>query len=302
MTDLNSLVLDNGAFSIKFGNAMEEKPDLIPNAVFKSKSERRKVFVGKEVDDCTVLSGLYYMLPFQKGYLVNWDVQRQIWDHVFTKSNVDYGSNVLWLTEPVFNFTSIRESELEVFLEEYGFSGLACITAPTCSAHHYSKTHSTAPCSLVIDVGYSFTHIVPFYQNRCIVEGICRIDVGGKLLTNYLKEIVSYRQLQVLDETFVMNQVKEDVCFVSSDLYSDMDTCKQCGSANTISVDYVLPDYTNCRRGYIRQEKGTDKNEQALRLSNERFTVPELLFHPADIGIHQMGIHDGDTRSCNPLY
>lgn len=34
-----------------------------------------------------------------------------------------------------------------------------------------------------------------------------RIDVGGKLLTNHLKEIISYRQLQVMDETYVMNQV-----------------------------------------------------------------------------------------------
>lgn len=27
-----------------------------------------------------------------------------------------------------------------------------------------------------------------------------------------------------------------------------------------------------------------------LRLNNERFTVPELLFHPSDIGLQQMGV------------
>lgn len=30
------------------------------------------------------------------------------------------------------------------------------------------------------------------------------------------------RQLHVMDETHVINQVKEDVCFVSQDFYKDM--------------------------------------------------------------------------------
>ena len=34
-----------------------------------------------------------------------------------------------------------------------------------------------------------------------------RIDIGGKFLTNHLKELVSYGQLQVMDETYVVNQV-----------------------------------------------------------------------------------------------
>lgn len=41
----------------------------------------------------------------------------------------------------------------------------------------------------------------------CSLNNIHRIDAGGKLLTNHLKEIISYRQLQVMDETYVMNQV-----------------------------------------------------------------------------------------------
>jgi actin-related protein 6 len=51
---------------------------------------------------------------------------------------------------------------------------------------------------------------------------ISRINVGGKMLTNHLKEILSYRQLMVMDESHVMNQCKEDVCFVSTDFKQDM--------------------------------------------------------------------------------
>ena len=53
-----------------------------------------------------------------------------------------------------------------------------------------------------------------------------RISVGGKHLTNYLKEVISYRQLMVMDETFVINQVKEELCFVSTCFENDMRIAK----------------------------------------------------------------------------
>ena len=46
------------------------------------------------------------------------------------------------------------------------------------------------------------------------------------MLTNHLKEIVSYRQIHVLDETHVMNAAKEDACFVSLDFDQDMKVIK----------------------------------------------------------------------------
>jgi actin-related protein 6 len=36
-----------------------------------------------------------------------------------------------------------------------------------------------------------------------------------------------------------------------------------------------------------------------LRLNNERFSVPELLFHPLDIGIDQMGVAEAAIESIN---
>lgn len=55
-----------------------------------------------------------------------------------------------------------------------------------------------------------------------------RIDIGGKALTNLLKEWVSYRQLNVLEETYVMNECKEDVCYVADDFQRHMDIAKYC--------------------------------------------------------------------------
>lgn len=37
-----------------------------PNCVIKAKSVRTRVFVSDEIEECKDLSGLYYLLPFQK--------------------------------------------------------------------------------------------------------------------------------------------------------------------------------------------------------------------------------------------
>ena len=199
----------------------------------------------------------------------------------------------LIFTEPVFNFSSIQDTLDEIIFEEYKFQSLLRLPSPTLCALNYSQSHPDSLCSLVVDSGYSFTHVVPFYGNKMIPEAILRIDVGGKLLTNHLKEITSYRQLHVLDETYVMNQVKEDACYVSQDFFKDMAQAQKNRGQNLIACDYILPDFTNRRRGFIREpisrpQQGTE--EQCLRLSNERIAIPEILFHPSDIGIEQMGI------------
>lgn len=73
------------------------------------------------------------------------------------------------------------------------------------------------------------------------------------------------------------------------------------GAENTIVKDYVLPDYTTLRRGYLRDivKPDEDLDQQTLRLNNERFSIPELLFHPSDVGIPQMGIPEAIIHSID---
>lgn len=221
---------------------------------------------------------------------------------MFGPSVLDVTSNEqnLIVSEPVFNFPSIQENMDEVFFEEYNFKSLTRLPVPTLSVLNYTHHHPDALCTLVIECGYSFTHIVPYYRGEMVVSGIVRIDVGGKLLTNYLKEVVSYRQLHVMDETYVMNQVKEDVCFVSLDFNKDMKTARQGRDFNPMMCEYTLPNFSDRRRGCIKEtrSKGAD-NEQCLLLANERMTVPEFLFHPSDIGVEQMGIPEAIAHSIS---
>lgn len=50
-----------------------------------------------------------------------------------------------------------------------------------------------ALCGLVVDCGFSATSIVPVFDGNVLLTGVKRINIGGKALTNHLKELVSYR-------------------------------------------------------------------------------------------------------------
>lgn len=78
-----TLVVDNGAATVKFGFADEDKPyRTFANNITRSKAER-KTFVGDQLETCKDFSGLYYRLPFEKGLLTSWDVEKQVWDRLF---------------------------------------------------------------------------------------------------------------------------------------------------------------------------------------------------------------------------
>jgi len=315
---------------VGFANPKPEQESecrFIPNCITKAKSEKRRAFVGDQIDDCRDLSSIFYMLSYQKGYLVNWDHQKTVWDYTFGNKgfNLSPRSTGLIMTEPYFNFTSIREGLSEILFEEYQFNSVLRTHPADLSVYNAVSSGITdTNAALVVDTGYSFTHIVPFINGVRIKEAIVRIDIGGKMLTNHLKEIVSYRQIHVLDETHVMNAAKEDACFVSLDFEQDMKTARSESRKRRrdnhryqIAREYVLPDFTTLRRGVLREilpppkadsssaghQVGSEQHEQCITLNNERFTVPELLFNPSDVGIIQMGIPEAIAHSiskCDP--
>lgn len=309
------VVLDNGAYTAKLGLASHEDPQITLNCIMKAKAERRRAFIGNQIEECRDASGLFYILCFQKGYLLNWDVQKTVWDYIFSNegSGISLEDRNILVTEPQLNFPSIQETMIEILFEEYHSSGVHKTTTAELAAYNYcadsEETSMQALNCIVLDVGYSFTHVVPFVRGKRVTKGIRRVEVGGKVLTNHLKEIISYRHLNVMDESYVVNQIKEDVCFVSQNFADDMRVHTDAKKRAEVTVEYMLPDFTTVKRGYIRQSpsKNTvseDSDQQSMRLCNERFTVPELLFNPSDVGIQQVGIPEAviDALKDCPAY
>ncbi|TPX36328.1 hypothetical protein SmJEL517_g01539 [Synchytrium microbalum] len=300
----NTLILDNGASTIKAGYANKSDPPFIaPNCIMKGKADRT-TYVADQISECKNFAGLLFRVPFEKGYVTEWNVEKDVWDRVFSTHvlGCNPATTDLVITEPPFNLPSLADAYDEMIFEEYGFHGRARLTAAELSIWNDlstllpSGTKHPPPipeCALVVDTGYSFTHVIPLLNGRPIPEGVKRINIGGKLLTNHLKELVSFRQWNMMDETYVINEVKEMCCFVSTDFNADLRRAQLPPDQNPFTMEYLLPDFVQNMKGTIRT-KGTDvpisEDDQVLIMNSERFCVPELLFRPSDIGIEQAGI------------
>ncbi|CAI4222020.1 unnamed protein product [Auanema sp. JU1783] len=291
------VILDNGAYTIKVGSSKESQPKLIPNCITKSKQERKRVYVGDEISECLDKSSLFFVLPFEKGYLVNWDVEQQLWEKALNPYAKDASEYRFAMSDPNYLIPAIRDQSDEIVFDVFGFASVYKNSAAGFIAN--SPDNLNKRCVLVIDCGFSFTTIAPFVDGRPIRAGIMRVDIGGKALTNQLKEWISYRELNVLDETYVINECKEDSCFVSNNFCRDMEKSKHRDFRNTIRKEYVLPDYATHQRGYLRDPTAQKDNSQGLSVNHERFCLPEALFRPTDLGLDQMGIAEAAAESLS---
>lgn len=163
----NTLILDNGGYTIKLGYSNKNEIKRIPNCVTKVKSERRRLFIGDEIDECKDFTGAFYLLPISKGYLSNFDVQRQVWDYLFkNKCKWQEDDHSLILTQPYFNFRQIQEYVIELMLEDYNVDKLFIANPSYFSMIKHCKGDLDNGCCLIVDSGYSFTHIIPYINGK----------------------------------------------------------------------------------------------------------------------------------------
>lgn len=210
------LLVDNGAGRIKYGYGVhgDKSPKgTMPNCMAHV-SKQMQVLIGDEVDSIRTGALLQYSRPFDRGYVTNWHCEIEVWTRLFGTSSLlptSPGEASLVVTEPPFSPEPIQNDMNEVIFEYFGFKEYMRRPAAWFSAYEFSSNPpagTTNPsCCLIVDSGFSFTHAMPFIGNKCKKAAVKRVDVGGKLLTNYLKEIVSYRQWNMMDEIKLMNQV-----------------------------------------------------------------------------------------------
>ncbi|XP_027334241.1 actin-related protein 6 [Abrus precatorius] len=346
-TTNNVVVLDNGGGLIKAGLGGERDPSaILPNCLYRPPASKKWVHPNPLNSGNQDLTSAAVRRPMDRGYLINPDLQREIWSHLFSSIlHINPSNSSLLLTEPVFTLPSIQRSLDELVFEDFNFRSLYVAHSPSL-VHLYQTTQrpnellSKAQCSLVVDSGFSFTHASPVFQNFTLNYAVKRIDLGGKALTNYLKELVSFRSVNVMEETFIIDDVKEKLCFVSLDLQRDLNIARKSGKENLLRCTYVLPDGVTYTKGFVKYpdqarqylklaeggvpssppvdtdgdtkmaafaEQPEDRNRVDLMknefdLTNERFLVPEMIFRPADLGMNQAGLAECIVRAVDSCH
>ncbi|KKY25974.1 putative actin-like protein arp6 [Diplodia seriata] len=357
----NTLIVDNGAYTIKAGfappdSSTEPSYRISPNCIARARD--RRIWIGSQLDQCKDFGEMAFRRPVEKGFIVNWEGEKAIWDHEFLGNDAalkcDPHDTTLVLTEAPNSPQALQTNCDQMVFEEFEFASYYRCLGPVLNAYNdipslFSDPGATSPAPppsgpaeslLVIDTGYSHTTITPLHHGRPFHSAIRRLTVGGKFLTNHLKELISLRAYNFMDETHLVNEIKEDVCFISSDFGRDLErtwkgnnnkkTANDTDPDPSIVVDYVLPDYADRQRGFARPHdpsaaakakrlglhqsgplsssstttttaKNKTTTEDLLPLGNERFAVPELLFHPQDIALPEPGLPEAIMQSLRQL-
>ena len=146
--------------------------------------------------------------------------------------------------------------------------------------------------------------------------------------------LFSVRHADLRSDVKLVNDIKEDICYVSQDFASDIEATwvrnrgrkKSAKAANgdrmdlderliqaTGVIDYVLPDFRDTMRGTARPHDPATaaardrkrrlgvEDDSVLTLGNERFAVPEVIFSPSDISSTQPGLPDIVMQSLATL-
>ncbi|PRW33824.1 Actin-related 6 [Chlorella sorokiniana] len=306
------VVMDVGGGSVKMGSARQaDTPKVFPNASAKLKGERQ-TFVGEAMLGMKDVLALSLRRPVDRGYVVDWSLQREILARALKGllGGLSASSCGLVLTEPYLNLPALREAAVRMALDELGFASIYMAPPAALALRWHAQQMPGLPanaagCGLVVDAGFSFTHAVPVFDWRVLPAAIRRIDLGGKALTNFMKELVSYRSVNMMDETYLLEHIKEQLCFVSQDTAADLRAAR--GRASPFRREYVLPDGLADTWGHVRtaeeaaaaaaaaqqqQRQGGPQlpKQPVLMVNNERFMVPEALFRPTDIGMEEAGL------------
>ena len=131
-----TLVLDNGGDTIKAGFVTGDKtggPRTIPNCL--ARDRHRKTYVGSELEKCKDFGEIAFRRPVEKGFIVNWETQKEIWDREFfddkAPQRCDPSESRLLLAEQPNSLPALQTHCDQMAFEEFGFASYYRGTGPS---------------------------------------------------------------------------------------------------------------------------------------------------------------------------
>lgn len=96
-----------------------------------ARDRERHVYVGSQLEKCRDFGDIVFRRPVEKGYLVNWEAEKEIWDHEFfedkARLHCDPKETGLLLTEAPNSLPQLQTNCDQIVFEEFGFhSYLRC--------------------------------------------------------------------------------------------------------------------------------------------------------------------------------
>ena len=294
------IILDNGGGYLKAGFSS----DKIPLITIPSLIGRQILYYGEKIDTSNFLSNSkykdiiigdeiipYYSLldlsnPIEEGIIKNEDDLEKLWDYAINiKLKITDPSNYkVIVTELPINPLENKIKICEVLFEKIGVNSINIEPQAKLSLFSHGIDSGT-----VLDCGDLNSYCIPISNGIILKNNIERLNIGGKNITEYLIKLLKKKgySFNSITNFELIRQIKEKLCFVSNDIKSDREIEKNTTFFNSF---YLLPDGSR------------------IRISNEKFEAPEILFNPYLIGKDVEGIQNLvyksiinspiDTRIC----
>jgi len=301
------IVLDNGSGYLKAGYSNQISPEIcIPALVgreilrygekidlnkikeTKKKSEQKKlikqmikerhlkeIMIGDEIIGFRSLLDLSH--PVTEGIITDEEDLFKLWDYTLTQKMgiEDPSERKIIVTEAPLNPISNKIKIFEILFEKIGVGAINIEPQAKCSL--FAEGIDTG---IVLDSGDGVTHCIPVSDGAILKHSIERMDIAGRHVTEYLVRLLQkkgYAFNSSADFDFV-RELKEKYCFVSNDIESDRKLERETSFYNSY---HLLPDETR------------------IRISDEKFEAPEILFNPSLIGKEYDGIPYMMMKSIN---
>jgi len=226
--------------------------------------------IADEVTPVRSLLDLKY--PISEGIIKDREELELLWNYAITKKiglkENDLKDHYCMITEAPMNPFANKVLMAEILTEKLGFAGFNIEPQAKLTIIYEGKDSG-----LVLDSGDGVTHCIPVVSNTIEHHNIVRLNIAGRHITDYL-----IRLLQVKGYAFnssadfeIVREIKEKFCLVSPN----------------IEEDRKLERETAFYNSFYKLSSG-----KTIKISNEKFEAPEILFNPMLIQNESPGIHD----------
>lgn len=266
------------------------------------------------VDAHADVAGVTVRRPHDRGCVVDWGLQRAVWGRAFKLAGAPRGCGVV-VTSPPLAPPSVERATVDAIFTTADAGAVLLAPAAELAVRAWAVESgaidhpdaAAAGAAIVVDAGFSATTSSAVFDFHILPSTVARVDLGGKALTNALKDAVSLRSVDVRGETAAVGVMKDATSFVSLDVAADVAAAKR----GEHTVRWALPDGVSNLKGCPESELPPQPPAGAaarvvtptiVPLSLERFLIPEALFHPSDLGLDQAGVAAAVARSIEAAH
>nr|QGN00872.1 ActL2 [Drosophila affinis] len=284
---MTPVVIDNGSGMCKVGFGGDDAPTAIfPSIVGRPRHMSAmfgigiknslgsivEAYVGDEAQKSRGVLALKY--PIERGNVVDWTDMERIWDYSFRNVlKVEPDEHPVLLAEAPLTQKDNRERLTQIMFEKFGTPALYMAVQAVLTLYACGRT-----AGMVVDSGDGVTYSIPIYDGQALPHGICRMELAGRDLTDYLMRLLyeGGSSFHTTAEREIVRDLKEQHCYVALDFEQEVHNSS---TSTTLEHIYHLPD------------------GQVLSVASERFRCPEALFRPSLLGMEYGGIHQTTYKS-----